>query len=53
MSRMRLNRGQFAEARVGDRRRPRRDEDLFTLWKDADADLPVLADARKEYAKPR
>jgi eukaryotic-like serine/threonine-protein kinase len=25
-------------------------EDFFTLWKDADADLPVLVTAKKEYA---
>lgn len=26
-------------------------QDFFALWKEADADLPILADARKEYAK--
>jgi eukaryotic-like serine/threonine-protein kinase len=26
-------------------------QQLFALWKDADEDLPLLADARKEYAK--
>ena len=26
-------------------------QDFFALWKEADADLPLLADARKEYAK--
>ncbi len=26
-------------------------EDFFAIWKDADADLPLLIDARKEYAK--
>jgi tetratricopeptide (TPR) repeat protein/predicted Ser/Thr protein kinase len=26
-------------------------QDFFELWKDADADSPLLADARKEYAK--
>jgi eukaryotic-like serine/threonine-protein kinase len=26
---------------------------FFTLWKDADADLPVLVDARREYARLR
>jgi serine/threonine protein kinase/tetratricopeptide (TPR) repeat protein len=26
-------------------------EDFFTLWKDADAELPVLIEARKEYEK--
>jgi hypothetical protein len=24
-------------------------ESLFAFWKDADKDLPVLADARREY----
>ncbi|HEV2202841.1 MAG TPA: protein kinase [Bryobacteraceae bacterium] len=26
-------------------------QDFFTLWKEADADLPLLVDAQKEYAK--
>jgi predicted Zn-dependent protease len=26
-------------------------EDFFTLWKDADADLPILLAAKQEYAK--
>jgi tetratricopeptide (TPR) repeat protein len=26
-------------------------QDLFTLWKDADADLPVLIEARREFAR--
>jgi tetratricopeptide (TPR) repeat protein len=26
-------------------------QDFFTLWKDADADLPILKQARAEYAK--
>ena len=26
-------------------------EDFLTLWKDADADIPVLKQARAEYAK--
>jgi hypothetical protein len=26
-------------------------EDLFALWRDADADLPVLVKARREYAR--
>jgi eukaryotic-like serine/threonine-protein kinase len=26
-------------------------QDFLTLWKDADADLPVLKQARAEYAK--
>jgi hypothetical protein len=25
-------------------------EDAFTVWKNADADLPLLVEARKEYA---
>jgi hypothetical protein len=25
-------------------------QDLFTLWKDSDQDLPILLEARKEYA---
>ena len=28
-------------------------EDFFTLWKDADADIPVLKQAKAEYAKLR
>jgi eukaryotic-like serine/threonine-protein kinase len=24
-------------------------QDFFALWKDADADLPVLVEAKKEY----
>jgi hypothetical protein len=26
-------------------------KDLLTLWKDADPDLPILTEAKKEYAK--
>ncbi len=26
-------------------------DEFFRLWKDADADLPVLIEAKKEYAK--
>jgi hypothetical protein len=26
-------------------------QDFFTLWKDADADVPILKDAKAEYAK--
>jgi hypothetical protein len=26
-------------------------QDFFALWKDADADLPVLKEAKAEYAK--
>jgi len=25
--------------------------DLFTLWKDADPDIPILKQAKAEYAK--
>ena len=28
-------------------------EDLFALWKDADPDLPILNEAKKEYQKLR
>jgi len=28
-------------------------EDFFLLWKDADAELPVLAEAKREYEKLR
>jgi eukaryotic-like serine/threonine-protein kinase len=26
-------------------------QDLLTLWKDADADVPILKEAKAEYAK--
>jgi hypothetical protein len=26
-------------------------EDFFTLWKDADPDIPILKEAKAEYAK--
>jgi hypothetical protein len=26
-------------------------EDFFSLWKDADADVPILKEAKAEYAK--
>jgi hypothetical protein len=26
-------------------------QDFFTLWKDADADIPILKEAKAEYAK--
>jgi eukaryotic-like serine/threonine-protein kinase len=26
-------------------------QDFFALWKDADPDIPVLQDARREYEK--
>ncbi|HEU0046361.1 MAG TPA: hypothetical protein VFQ43_01995 [Nitrososphaera sp.] len=28
-------------------------EDFFALWKDADPDIPILKDAKEEYAKLR
>jgi eukaryotic-like serine/threonine-protein kinase len=28
-------------------------DDLFTLWKNADADIPILKQARAEYARLR
>ena len=28
-------------------------KDFFTLWKDADLDIPILKEARAEYAKLR
>jgi hypothetical protein len=30
---------------------PKAYEDFFAFWKDADADLPILIEARKEYQK--
>ena len=30
---------------------PRAYQDFLALWKDADADIPVLREARAEYAK--
>jgi hypothetical protein len=26
-------------------------KDFFTLWKDADSDIPILKEAKSEYAK--
>jgi hypothetical protein len=41
-----------ALALTGDRTRSRQtDEQFFALWKDADADLPILVDAREEYKR--
>lgn len=28
-------------------------QDFFTLWKDADSDIPILTQAKTEYAKLR
>jgi eukaryotic-like serine/threonine-protein kinase len=40
-----------AYAQMGDVTRSRKAyEDLFALWKDADPDLPLLLEARAEYA---
>jgi predicted Zn-dependent protease len=39
-----------AAALTGDTARSRKEyQDFFAAWKDADADLPVLLEARKEY----
>jgi Flp pilus assembly protein TadD len=41
-----------AQAQAGDTVKARRAyQDLLALWKDADASLPVLREARAEYAK--
>jgi len=38
-------------ALAGDTAKARRAyEDFFALWKDADPDVPILIQARKEYA---
>jgi len=38
----------------GDQAKARKSyQDFFALWKDADADLPVLIEAKKEYEKLR
>ena len=43
-----------AAARDGDADRSRKAyEDFFALWKDADPDLPILIEAKKEYQKLR
>ncbi len=40
-----------AAARVGDAAKARRAyQDFFALWKDADPDIPILVEAKKEYA---
>jgi hypothetical protein len=28
-------------------------QDFFALWKDADADIPILIEAKKEYEKAK
>jgi hypothetical protein len=41
-----------AAALAGDSAKSRKAyEDFFTLWKDADADIPILLEARREYDK--
>jgi eukaryotic-like serine/threonine-protein kinase len=41
-----------ASALLGDTAKARRAyQDFFALWKDADADLPILIEAKKEYEK--
>jgi tetratricopeptide (TPR) repeat protein len=41
-----------ARAKAGDAAGSRQAyEDFFTLWKDADPDIPVLQEAKREYAK--
>ena len=41
-----------ASALTGDTAKAKKTyQDFFALWKDADSDLPLLTDARKEYAK--
>jgi len=43
-----------AAALTGDLAKSRKAyQDFFALWKDADADLPVLLEARREYEKLR
>jgi len=51
LARLQLGR---AQALLGDQSQSRRDyEDFFTLWKDADNDVPVLKKAKAEYARLR
>jgi len=43
-----------AAALIGDTATSRKAyEDFFALWKDADPDLPILIEAKKEYQKLR
>lgn len=43
-----------AYALQGDNEKARKAyDDFFALWKDADADLPILIEAKKEYEKVR
>ena len=51
LARLQLGR---AQALLGDQSQSHRDyEDFFTLWKDADNDVPVLKKAKAEYARLR
>ena len=39
-------------AMQGDRENSRKaHDDFFTIWKDADPDIPILKEAKAEYAK--
>ena len=41
-----------AYAALGDKSKSREAyQDFFALWKDADPDIPILKDAKSEYAK--
>ena len=41
-----------AAAHTGDTAKSRKSyQDFFALWKDAEADLPVLLEAKQEYEK--
>jgi hypothetical protein len=41
-----------ARALSGDKESARKDyQDFFALWKDADPDIPILKEAKAEYAK--
>jgi hypothetical protein len=43
-----------AAAITGDTAKSRKEyQDFFALWKDADADLPVLVQAKEEYEQLR
>jgi eukaryotic-like serine/threonine-protein kinase len=49
LSRLQMGR---AEAMSGDKESARKSyQDFFALWKDADPDIPILKQARAEYAK--
>ena len=49
-----MTRHDFPSAPTGDTAKSRKAyEDFFALWKDADPDLPILIEAKKEYQKLR